>query len=657
MSQKIKKKFIEDVIFTDITSEIDGKVAAEEAARIMGDSDLQDAVDAEQAARVAADSNLQSQIDGNDADIAALQSDLANLSGAGGFATDAELQAAVDALQADIDMNEADADAAIAAEQAARITTDANLQGQIDAEVSRATAAEEANATAISAEEARALAAEAALDGRINDMISNVDPAALDSFTEVVAAFQAADGNLQTSITMLTDDLQNELDATQAGAGLDADGNYVSEMGSNYIDGAMSLKEADFLLDAQVKINEDAIVAEESARQIADGTLQANIDQESMDRFGADQALQTNIDAEVSARQTADDALQVNITAEETARIAADSAEEAARIAADDLLRGVFVGGESYDSLKELNDAVVALEAASSTGIGGVQAELDATQAGAGLTVDGNYDPEVGSNYIDGATSFKSADSLLDAQVKMNEDAIAAYVMSNDAALAQEAADRIAADSTLQANIDIETGRIDAILAASDADKDSFAEIVALINSVDTENDDAFAAYVLSNDTALAQEVADRIAADSTLQANIDAEVSRATIAEGVLQTNIDQESMDRFAADEALDGRVTTLEGEMDSAESRLNALEAVAWVKEKFELVQADIDNGFITLSQSPVSGSESVFVGRLAMHEGAAEDYQVSGSQITFLNDLVGPGNQTLQVGDVIYVKYQA
>ena len=94
-----------------------------------------------------------------------------------------------------------------------------------------------------------------------------------------------------------------------------------------------------------------------------------------------------------------------------------------------------------------------------------------------------------------------------------------------------------------------------------------------------------------------------------------------------------------------------------MDSAEGRLDDLEAVAWVKEKFELVQADIDNGFITLSQSPVSGSESVFVGRLAMHEGAAEDYQVSGSQITFLNDLVGPGNQTLQVGDVIYVKYQA
>ena len=59
-------------------------------------------------------------------------------------------------------------------------------------------------------------------------------------------------------------------------------------------------------------------------------------------------------------------------------------------------------------------------------------------------------------------------------------------------------------DTTLQNNIDTEKGRIDAILSASTADKDSFAEIVALINSVDTTNDTAFANYVLSNDAAVA---------------------------------------------------------------------------------------------------------------------------------------------------------
>lgn len=44
-----------------------------------------------------------------------------------------------------------------------------------------------------------------------------------------------------------------------------------------------------------------------------------------------------------------------------------------------------------------------------------------------------------------------------------------------------------------------EKERIDAILNAADADKDTFVEIVQLINSIDTENDQAFAGYVLSN--------------------------------------------------------------------------------------------------------------------------------------------------------------
>ena len=48
-----------------------------------------------------------------------------------------------------------------------------------------------------------------------------------------------------------------------------------------------------------------------------------------------------------------------------------------------------------------------------------------------------------------------------------------------------------------------EKNRIDAILLASDADKDSFKEIVDLINSVDTDNDQAFANYVLQTDGRL----------------------------------------------------------------------------------------------------------------------------------------------------------
>ena len=49
--------------------------------------------------------------------------------------------------------------------------------------------------------------------------------------------------------------------------------------------------------------------------------------------------------------------------------------------------------------------------------------------------------------------------------------------------------------TSVDSRITTEKGRVDAILSASAADKDSFAEIVQLINSVDTTNDQAFASF------------------------------------------------------------------------------------------------------------------------------------------------------------------
>ena len=76
------------------------------------------------------------------------------------------------------------------------------------------------------------------------------------------------------------------------------------------------------------------------------------------------------------------------------------------------------------------------------------------------------------------------------------------------------------------AAIAVERGRIDAILDSATADSDTFAEIVSLINSVDTANDNAFAAYVLSNDAAVAAVHAESdadaaIAAESAARASL----------------------------------------------------------------------------------------------------------------------------------------
>jgi len=114
---------------------------------------------------------------------------------------------------------------------------------------------------------------------------------------------------------------------------------------------------------------------------------------------------------------------------------------------------------------------------------------------------------------------------------------------ATNAQLSSETSRATAAEGVLDGKISTEKGRIDAILSASQADKDSFAEIVTLINSVDTENDQAFAGYVLSNNAALAAEVTNRTTQDTTLQNNINAEAST------------------RLSADNALSGRISSLE------------------------------------------------------------------------------------------------
>lgn len=66
-------------------------------------------------------------------------------------------------------------------------------------------------------------------------------------------------GNLELPEEVKTklDAIQAELDKTQTGAGLGTDGTYTHETGSNYIDGATSLKDADKKLDAAIKAVEE----------------------------------------------------------------------------------------------------------------------------------------------------------------------------------------------------------------------------------------------------------------------------------------------------------------------------------------------------------------------------------------------------------------
>jgi hypothetical protein len=443
-------------------------------------------------------------------------------------------------------------------------------------------------------------------------------------------------------------DLQDEIDATQQGAGLEVDGSYVAPVGSNYLGSATSLKDADSELDSQIKVNADAIA--EVADNIADHISQQVGAHEASaisvvaieDVAGSDvqavlEDLKSQIDNHLSDTEGAHSASAISVSP--AGNLAASDTQAALEELQGDIdtinqeLGELSFSAEAIsfapagdieavnvqDAIEELDSEKVAKAGDVLTGtlewsdedvysdpsysstalttvkIGEVaggfagskdafrvnytysdndgsteDTRLEVTSQGhiylysenndsafvTQLVMNDNgfiYNKNDGSGSVPGDISFNSqlvhkkyvddgdaslqsqidslsdqvGDDLQDAisglqsAVTAEESARIAGDSSLQSAIDDEASARIAGDSSLQSAIDTEKSRVDAILDASDADKDSFAEIVSLINSVDTENDQAFAGYVQSNNAALAQEILDRQSGDTTLQDQI----------------------------------------------------------------------------------------------------------------------------------------
>ena len=153
---------------------------------------------------------------------------------------------------------------------------------------------------------------------------------------------------------------------------------------------------------------------------------------------------------------------------------------------------------------------------------------------------------------------------------------LAQEIIDRAAAITSEASARSSADTTLDGKITTEKGRIDAILALSDSDKDSLKELVDLIQSIDTANDSAFAGYVTSNNAALASETSARQSADTTLQGNIDdvaSDLSALTTRVTAAEADINTEESARAAADTTLQSNITAEASTRASADTTLQS------------------------------------------------------------------------------------
>ena len=308
------------------------------------------------------------------------------------------------------------------------------------------------------------------LQSQIDNIVSNLDPATLDSLTEIVAAFQSEDNTLlslintaNTNITQLQTDLTQEISNRQ----------FADTLATN------------------------ARAAEVTNRTNADTLLQTNITAEETARIAQDNAIALDIQQETADRQTAISTLDTAITNEETARIAADATHTA------------NITALSGDINQEILDRQNAITTEANARIAG-----DAANGADISTLTTNLATEV--------TDRTNADTALQNNINSNSLSILQEIQDRGAAdtllqtnIDTEIIDRTNADTTLQTNIDTEeTDRIaaDAVLQTNiDSNGLSILQEIQDRGAADT----ALQTNIDTEETA-------RIAGDAGLQTTID---------------------------------------------------------------------------------------------------------------------------------------
>lgn len=347
------------------------------------------------------------------------------------FATAEDLAASVASLSASVNSEISRAQAAelvlqsaITAEAAARAAAVSTLTADLASEASRASAAEAVLTSAVASEASDRAAADQALGLRIDAIGSAFNYVA----TLTGGADAASAVNMATLVQKDTGDyykvstsgyfkigagaafftnLNDGLVFNLAG-GVDIIDNTNSQVnGTPDFISVVGSTDNGFVVDVdtsfkgRVSTLESGLVTETSARTAADTALDTRVttvEGQVNGKIGDLSTLTTtdkstivaavnevvaDIVAEASTRAAADTALQGNLATESAARISADSA---------------------------------------------LQSELDATQAGAGLGVDGYYTANSAANYVSSATSLKDADNKLDAALKVVADGLASEV-------------------------------------------------------------------------------------------------------------------------------------------------------------------------------------------------------------------------------------
>lgn len=214
--------------------------------------------------------------------------------------------------------------------------------------------------------------------------------------------------------------------------------------------------------------------------------------------------------------------------------------------------------------------------------ISGLQTELDATQAGAGLGTDGSYTANGSANYISSVATLQAADNALDAQIKTNADAIA----SNDSDI-----------STLQSNV-----------SSNDSDISSLQSDVSTAQSDIT----TLQSNVSSNDSDIA-----------TLQSNVssnDSDIS--TLQSNVSSNDTDISALQTKAGSLASDGNSASFSGDISAANAVFSGNLTVQGTTTSVQTTNIDVSDSLMNLSKGAASGANASNDGGFIVERGSSE-----------------------------------
>ena len=411
----------------------------------------------------------------------------------------------------------------------------------------------------------------------INDMVDDADNDPSNEYNTGFT-FNGTDleitdgGSVQTVDLSILDNtnLQAELDTTQTGAGLATDGTYSANTTANYIAGATALNDADDKLDAQAKVNADAISANNTNLQAeldttqtgaglaTDGTYSANTTANYIAGATALNDADDKLDAQAKVNADAISANNTNLQAE------LDTTQTGAGLATDgtysaNTTANYIAGATALNDADDKLDAQAKVNAdAISANNTNLQAELDTTQTGAGLATDGTYSANTTANYIAGATALNDADDKLDAQAKVNADAISANNTNLQAELdTTQTGAGLATDGTYSANTT--ANYIAGATALNDADDKLDAQAKVNADAISANNTNLQAELDTTQTGA-------GLATDGTYSANTTANYIAGATALNDADDKLDAQA--KVNAD-AISANNTNLQAELDTTQT----------------------------------------------------------------------------------------